>query len=160
MDNRTTTTSYHPDTDPALIEVLENLLNHRRETRVRLTLGDTRTGESWLSDYDTTGYIGRSTGPNPVLLLCHNRRSLGGGAILTHCILKVSETKAPYRVLYQHPNYRMPILRVYLSPVEDRNPEYPYEVRRLNTDNQGGRDVVARFKTQKEANRWGRERTR
>jgi hypothetical protein len=74
--------------------------------------------------------------------------------------LKVSETKAPYRVLYQHPNYRMPILRVYLSPVEDRNPTVPYEVRKLNTENKGGRDVVARFKTQKEANRWARERTR
>jgi len=37
-------------------------------------------------------------------LLIHNRRSLGGGAILDHCIVRIIETRIG-RVLYSHAHY-------------------------------------------------------
>lgn len=55
----------------------------------------------WNEQFDVTGYVGRSTGPIKVPLLIHNRRSLGGPAILDHCIIGVRETGKDGRLLYQ-----------------------------------------------------------
>jgi hypothetical protein len=50
------------------------------------------------------GYVGNSMGPLRVPLLIHNRRSLGGGAVLDHCIVRIIETRTG-RVIYSHPSY-------------------------------------------------------
>ena len=67
-------------------------------------MGDTDTGWDWLEEFETHGYVGRSIGPVKVPLLVANRRSLGGGAILTHCVVRI-RTSSGGRVLYQHPQY-------------------------------------------------------
>ncbi len=82
--------------------LLENL--RQNKTRVKLCFGDTQTGEDWEEKFDTVGRIGRSTGPKMVPLLIHNSRSTCGVAILTHCIVKISESKGG-KILYQHLKY-------------------------------------------------------
>jgi len=80
-------TSYHVDTSPAVINALEYV----RANNIRITIdyGDTKTGQSWHEEHDITGYVGRSTGQNKIPLLIYNKRSFGGGSILTHCILSI-----------------------------------------------------------------------
>lgn len=72
--------------------------------RVRLSYGDTLTGRDWQEQYGIVGRIGRSTGPVKVPILMHNRRSIGGPAILDCCIVRIVSS-AGGRVLYQHPKY-------------------------------------------------------
>lgn len=95
-------TSYHIETSQKVIEVLERAKSER--TRILVDYGDVKTGKSWGEQYDITGTIGRSTGINKIPLLIHNARSLGGGGLLDHCIIKISVSKGK-SVLYQHTTY-------------------------------------------------------
>jgi hypothetical protein len=74
------------------------------KTRCRFHWGDIETGKDWNDTYDVTGRIGRSTGFFKIPILLYNKRSLGGSAILTNCIVKITNTTSK-KVLYQHPNY-------------------------------------------------------
>lgn len=96
-------TSYHKETPKAVIDVLENSLKTRK--RIVLDYGDVKTGKSWGETNDVRGYVGRSTGTIKIPLLVSNSRSHGGGGILDHCILKISES-AGGKVLYQIGNYK------------------------------------------------------
>lgn len=96
-------TCYHVDTPQAVINVLEQARNSHQ--RVRLHYGDKDTGRDWHDEHDVEGYIGRSMGTIKIPLLVHNTRSMGGGAILDHRIVKISTSVGGY-VLYQHPNYK------------------------------------------------------
>ena len=98
-------TSYHKDTPQKVIEILDSNLNGYRQQRLRFYFGDALTGRDWKEEYDIYGYVGRSTGQVKIPLLIHNRSSTGGGALLDDCIVKITESKAPHRVLYQHPTY-------------------------------------------------------
>ena len=95
-------TSYDARTPNEIISVLEQA----RLTRTRLLFdwGDQNSGKSWGEVYDIRGYVGRSTGSVKIPLLIKTSRSLGGGAILDHCIVKISESKGG-KVLYKHANY-------------------------------------------------------
>lgn len=95
-------TSYHIETSKQVIDVLEQVKEKR--TRIQVDYGDVKTGKSWGEVYDITGTIGRSTGINKIPLLIHNTRSMGGGGLLDHCIVKISISKGK-SVLYQHPQY-------------------------------------------------------
>lgn len=95
-------TSYDVRTTDEVVRVLENARQNRQ--RVHVSLGDTATGYDWLEEFESYGYVGRSMGPVKVPLLVANRRSLGGGAILDHAIVRIRES-AGGRVLYQHPDY-------------------------------------------------------
>lgn len=95
-------TSYDPRTPDDVIRVLEQARQTRQ--RVHISLGDTATGHDWLEEFETHGYIGRSMGPVKVPLLVANGRSLGGGAILDHCIVRI-RTSSGGRILWQHPQY-------------------------------------------------------
>jgi len=95
-------TTYHEETPDEVIRVLENARQNR--TRLHISLGDQQTGRDWLEEFETHGYVGRSMGPLKVPLLVANRRSVGGGAILDHCIVRI-RTSAGGRVLWQHPSY-------------------------------------------------------
>ena len=80
-------TSYHAETSRRIIQVLERARKYH--TRITVDYGDVKTGKSWNEHFDITGYVGRSMGPVKVPLLVHNSRSMGGGAMLDHCILSI-----------------------------------------------------------------------
>ena len=84
-------TSYDKRTDDKVIEVLE----HCRTNNIRIVLdyGDTKTGKSWNERYDVTGRVGRSCGSSKIPILLYNKRSMGGGAILTYRIIGIKSSK-------------------------------------------------------------------
>jgi len=91
-------TFFKPETPDELVRVLD----HCRKYKVRVVLdyGDTTTKKSWGETNDIVGYISRSTGAVKIPILVFNSRSIGGGAILDHCILSVRTSKGK-TVLYQ-----------------------------------------------------------
>ena len=93
-------TCYHETTPEAVRRVLENARVNRE--RIRVFYGDTDTGRDWCEENDTQGRVGRSTGNIKIPLLLHNERSMGGGALLDHCVVKIMRGKC---VLYQHTRY-------------------------------------------------------
>ena len=90
-------TSYHIQTNEKLIEVLEYCM--RNNVRIVVDYGNVETKESWNETYDIKGRLGRSGGNIKVPILLYNKRSIGGSAILDHCILSIKESKGG-RVLY------------------------------------------------------------
>lgn len=97
-------TAYSEGTPERVIQVLERFMGDRR--RLRLYYGDPRTGRDWRESHDIEGHIGRSTGSIKVPILVANRRSMGGGSILTANIVKIEyANKKLGGVLYIHPNY-------------------------------------------------------
>jgi hypothetical protein len=84
-------TYYNAETSDKTIEFLERVRKSRE--RIVLDYGNTETMESWGDVYGITGTVSRSTGQVKIPLLIHNSRSLGGGAILTHCIIKAYSSK-------------------------------------------------------------------
>lgn len=104
-------THYHEETDTKVKDVLERLRTQSPKQKIRIHLGDKDTGRVWLEEYDVIGYIGRSTGVKPCALLIPSLKADGGGSILTHCILRIQDTKTG-RNLYQHENYKKPDLKI------------------------------------------------
>ena len=99
-------THYHQETPTAIVDVLERVRNSGQ--RIRLHYGDTETGRDWGDVHDVTGRIGRSMGPVKVPILLYNARSMGGGAILDHCIVRIrpaGNDRGAGADLYRHPNY-------------------------------------------------------
>lgn len=94
-------------TDPRVVDVLRNA--KASKVRVRLFYGDRNTGEDGCEVHDIMGYVGKSTGKLPCLILIPNSRSSGGTAILTTAILKITIDK---RTVYQVSNYRTPELTI------------------------------------------------
>jgi hypothetical protein len=113
-------TYFDPGTDPAAATALERC--RRDDTQVRLMLGDTATGESWLDEFHVVGRIGRSTGSLKVPLLVESG-DIGGVAILTACLLAVVDWRTG-RFLYRHPALRLPELCIARSG----EPGYAWDV--------------------------------
>jgi len=109
-------TYFDPGTDPRLARVLETCRREHRQ--VRLILGDTSTGTSWLDEYSVVGSIGRSTGAMKVPLLIEPGEP-GGMAILCAHVLVVMDwdTSEP---LYRHAMWQPPELRVRPGDDEQR----------------------------------------
>lgn len=96
-------TYYHATTSDQVINTLERC-RLSRDSRFKLDYGDVKTGISWNEEHDTTGYVSRSMGEIPVPILVANRRSLGGGAILDHCVIEVRyANKSHGGVIYRNP---------------------------------------------------------
>ena len=77
-------TYFDPGTDPRLARVLETC---RRDGRkVRLVLGDTGTGASWLDEFDVVGTVGRSTGLLKVPLLVEPGEAAGTAILCAHVL--------------------------------------------------------------------------
>jgi len=112
---------YYPETPDEVIEVMERLWH--RDTRIQIFYGNRETGADWNEEHDTIGRIGRSTGTFKIPLLIHNTRSLGGGSILTHCILKIIDTKTK-EIYYQASNYQAPQIDIVPSDL----PEYTHNL--------------------------------
>jgi len=97
-------TAFNKDTPRSVIDIMNRFLHTKK--RLRLYYGDPNTGRDWGETHDIEGYIGRSTGQYKVPLLIANRRSMGGGAILTANIVKIEyANKKDGGVLLRHPNY-------------------------------------------------------
>jgi hypothetical protein len=97
------------------------------------------------------GRKGRSMGPVKVPLLIANSRSMGGGAILDHCIVRLF---VDGREAYRHPKYNTGQFQIEEIPegriigtVNLRNAGYTTAVNVDGTNR-------ANFKTPKQAERW------
>ena len=97
-------TCFNKKTPEAVRKVLLDVQN--RGTRIRLWYGDTKTGRSWNDEYFVTGTVGNSTGKknHKIPILLHSARSMGGGAILDGCIIRIQTGKS---VLYTHPKFHV-----------------------------------------------------
>lgn len=95
-------TYYDTRTPIEVIQVLEKARLNR--TRLHISLGDASTGRDWLEEFECFGFVGRSMGPVKVPLILPLSRSIGGGAILDHCIVRIRHSSGG-KVLWQHPKY-------------------------------------------------------
>lgn len=98
---------YHDTTAPEVVELLEAA--KASGSRVRLFLGDVKTGKQWMDEFGVCGTVGQSTGPHAIPLLICNSRSLGGGGILTDCIIRLIING---RERYRHPKYQEPVFTI------------------------------------------------
>jgi hypothetical protein len=117
---RSSSTYFGPGVPAKLARVLEDC--RLDESRVRLILGDTATGQPWMEEFDVVGRIGRSCGSCKVPLLVPAGEA-GGTAILCHCLLAVIEW-ATGDFLYRHGAYRCPQLTLN----QLGTPERPWQV--------------------------------
>jgi hypothetical protein len=90
-------TTYKKSTSGRIIAILEQSRLSRK--RLILVYGDVATGKPWESATPERGHVGRSTGTSKIPLLIRTKRSMGGEAILDHCIIQIRESKGG-RVLY------------------------------------------------------------
>ena len=134
-------TYYDEGTPNEVIKILENA--RRNKTRVRLFFGDLFTGEDWLEEFYTIGYIGRSSGIYKVPLLLSKENSNSGGAILTNRIVRITIDK---QEVYRNKNYKMPSFEI-KENVEETKREYPFGVYSKEKN-------IANFKTKEKAERY------
>lgn len=80
-----TGTYYHKETPTIVCDILED--SRTSQKRIKIHYGDIKTGKAW-GDIATCR-VGRSTGTKKIPLEIYNARSLGGGAILDHCIVQI-----------------------------------------------------------------------
>ena len=132
---------FNDETSDKVKQCLEHCYNSK--LRLRIWYGDTKTGVSWMDEYDTIGTIGRSTGKQKIPLLIKNSRSGGGGGILCHCIIRIDVIKSR-RTIYEHPLFSVPLLTVATNNDNDTKNKYPFIVSKNN-------ELQARFKSEKQA---------
>jgi hypothetical protein len=101
--------TFHKET-PERVKELLKLLNFSRR-RVRIWYGDKETGRAWNEEHHVTGTIGRSSGYSKIPLMIPNRRSLGGPALLDHCIIRIDDIN-DRRTLYRHPNFHVDLHKI------------------------------------------------
>jgi hypothetical protein len=142
-------TTYHDKTPMEVIKILEYNRQHYRVNRLRLSFGDAKTGRDWLEEGDVEGYVGRSTGTTKVPLLIANSRSMGGGAILDHCIVRI-KTTAGGTVLWQHPKYNRPTFTIH--DIKEKVKYAPFGTLTVMIKADGERHAA--FRTMAEARRW------
>jgi len=131
------------DTPDRVIDVLEDA--RVRLVPVRVFYGDRQTGRDWMEEYDVCGRVSRSNGGIKIPILLYSSRSMGGGSLLTNCILKIISREK--RILYQAENYQLPMLFLV------RVGEGVHAVHRIMTANKKG-ECVARFESNASAQRW------
>lgn len=97
-------TYFDARTNERVVKALQQA--RRAQCTIRLFQGDTETGVAWNEEYDVVGRVSRSMGPHKVPILINNRRSMGGGAILDHCVIGIimRDRSNAMQWLYRHPN--------------------------------------------------------
>lgn len=112
-------TCYSFETPDNLIFILERA--RINGTRLKVYLGDNKTGRDWGEESDKYCKIGRSTGSIKIPLSISNSRSHGGGGLLDDAVVKLIDTKTKI-VLYQHPKYKPLTIDIVASDL----PEYSF----------------------------------
>jgi hypothetical protein len=143
-------TSYDARTSDEVIRVLEQARLNR--TRLHVSLGHTdgdSVGLDWLEEFESHGYIGRSMGPIKVPLLIANSSSLGGGALLDHCIVRIRQS-AGGRVLWLHPAYHFGSMEIRAKAEPVTLPDG----RVLTVDVLRDGELHATFENMAQAGRW------
>ena len=92
--------SFSQETNESVINILLDAIKNKY--RIRIFFGDAESGTDWCETFDTMGTIGLSCGIAKVPLLIHSIRSMGGDAISTDSIVKITRNK---KVIYKHPDY-------------------------------------------------------
>ena len=108
-------TWYDPNTPDEIIQVLETA--RKDGTKIRLFIGDRKTGVQWLEEDEIIGKVGRSTGVFKVPLIIASGE-MGGGQISTKSILRIDNARTG-STLYQCSNYKRPELNVRPSGDKD-----------------------------------------
>jgi len=130
-------TSYHQETPDQVCSILQRAMDNGE--RIRVFYGDVETGSVWLEERDIIGYVGRSAGIISVPLLIKTTRSLGGGALLDNCIVRITKGLTD---VYRHPNY--------IEPRLDIEPSFnPVTGNRWHVSNNG--ELVATFESELKA---------
>ena len=96
--------SFKKDTPDIVCAILEHYNRQKPQRYIRLYYGDAATGRCWMEEHDTIGTVGRSCGQIKIPLLVKAGDD-GGGAILDHCIVKITDNG---KIIYQHPAFHMP----------------------------------------------------
>ena len=130
-------TFYNEKTKVEVINILEKI--RYRGERIQIFYGDTETGKNWNEEYDTFGTIGKSSGRVNMPLLIANKKSIGGGAILTNCIIAIKQSK---NILYKANNFVEDTYEIVKGDI----PKYPF-----NTFING--ELYGRHKTELSAKR-------
>jgi hypothetical protein len=94
---------------PTEIRNILTALNYSRR-RVRIWYGDTVTGRAWNEEHDIRGTIGSSTGEQKIPLIIATTRSMGGPALLDHCIIRIDDVNQR-QTLYKHSNFHVNLRR-------------------------------------------------
>ena len=96
--------SFSQETNESVINILLDAMKNKY--RIRIFLGDAKSGADWLDDYCTIGTVQLSCGTIKVPLLIYSSRSICGCAISDDLIVKITRDK---KVIYQHPSYNCDI---------------------------------------------------
>lgn len=123
-------------------DVCETIARVGAAKRVRVFYGDTQTGKAWAEENDVSGYVGRSCGRVKVPLLIANSRSMGGGAMLSHCIVAIVRT-SDKKCIYKHPTFDAGEWRIAPPSADGFAAEVLHNGK-----------VHARFKSEESANRY------
>ena len=92
--------SFERGTKESVINILLDAIKNKY--RIRIFFGNAESGTDWCETFDNMGTIGTSCGMTKFPLLIHSIRSMGGDAIPTGAIVKITRNK---KVIYQHPTY-------------------------------------------------------
>ena len=128
--------AYHKGTKQEIVNILERA--RENGDRIKIFLGDTKTGRNWNEEHGTMGYIGLGRGYKARFpILVNNSRSMGGSSLMDDCIVKI---KIGGYVKYQHPNFKESVFELVTSDLTG----YSYNV---NIDGQ----LYSRHKTKRSA---------
>jgi len=141
--------SYSVNTPDDVVAVLDRY--YHADRRLRVFYGDKVTGKCWGDEYNTIGAIGRSTGKYQIPLMIANSRSLGGGAVLDDCIVKIMDVQTK-RVLYQHPTFNQPAYTIAPPPEKIGNADMAADGYTHGVYADG--ENIANFKSIVQAARW------
>ena len=146
-------TTYGTDTPEQVIAILER--SRKTKLRIHVHYGYTKIGpdhksdkglyEDWLEEYETTGHVGRTTGPNKCPIMLPNSRSMGGGIINDGNIIRIRTTQG--QELYRHPEYKQGTATVHDIDETHHDRRYLAEVKVNGMTH-------AKFATRKAADRW------
>lgn len=131
-------TAFYKGTPDEVIRILLRYMHTNQ--RIRIFLGDKKTGRDWTEEYDTMGYVGRSGGTVKIPILLNNSKSMYGPGISTDAIVRITVNKMD---VYRHPKYHIGKIELKPSPY----PQVPYGVW-IDGKNH------ANFKTAEQARKW------